>query len=185
MHREIEPWCHCDRHDYDPMMDHYRHLAEREKRLFEDLVTLSGQMSVLAGDILDHPCDNDDPKMKTIYQIDYAKRSYPIMSYRKLGTAMDSPVGVPVKPFGVGLREGYRDPTRFRLSAIPIPRIDSPPGVTMAIQPATVAEYHVDFPGETEYMDTISKVGRMCQLARQQYREPIPSTRRRHLDPCL
>lgn len=32
------------------------------------------KMATLAGGILDHPCDNDDVKMETIYQTDYIKR---------------------------------------------------------------------------------------------------------------
>lgn len=31
-------------------------------------------MAVLVSDILDHPCDTDDEKMKTIYETDYVKR---------------------------------------------------------------------------------------------------------------
>lgn len=33
-------------------------------------------MATLSGGILDHPCDNDDVKMETIYQTDYIKRGY-------------------------------------------------------------------------------------------------------------
>lgn len=31
-------------------------------------------MAILASDILDYPCDNDDEKMETIYQIDFIKK---------------------------------------------------------------------------------------------------------------
>lgn len=31
-------------------------------------------MAILASDILDHPCDDDDEKMETIYQIDFSKK---------------------------------------------------------------------------------------------------------------
>ncbi|KAF7277442.1 hypothetical protein GWI33_007279, partial [Rhynchophorus ferrugineus] len=70
----VEPYCHCDFHLYEPEMGRYMKLAEKEKVLYEELDNLKKRMAVLVGDILDHPCDTDDEKMKTIYETDYVKR---------------------------------------------------------------------------------------------------------------
>lgn len=36
-------------------------------------------MAILASDILDNPCDNDDEKMETIYQIDFIKKGISLL----------------------------------------------------------------------------------------------------------
>lgn len=39
-------------------------------------------MAILASDILDHPCDNDDEKMETIYQTDFIKKGKLLFDFR-------------------------------------------------------------------------------------------------------
>ncbi|KAJ8964022.1 hypothetical protein NQ314_005162, partial [Rhamnusium bicolor] len=107
----VEPYCHCDAHLYESGLGGYKRLAQKEKKLYQELDELSKMMSIMSNDVLDHPCDNDDEKMETIYQTDYIKRGLPITEYKKLMAAVDSPVGVPVKGEVIGLVGGYRDPT--------------------------------------------------------------------------
>lgn len=126
----VEPYCHCDYHLYEPQMGQYKMLAEKEKLLHEELQCLNNQMAVLAGEILDHPCDTYDDKMMTIYQTHYNKKGLKPKQYRQLMPAIDSPIGVPFKTPSIGLKSGYRDPTAFRVQATVRPRIACPPPVS-------------------------------------------------------
>ena len=47
----------------------------------------------------------------------------PLAKYRTLMAAVDSPIGSPIQPVVTDLRDGFRDPTRFRYSAIERPDI--------------------------------------------------------------
>lgn len=47
----------------------------------------------------------------------------PIGEYRQLMAALDSPYCSPFKREVMGIKGGYRDPTRFRYTAIERPRI--------------------------------------------------------------
>lgn len=111
-------------------MGRYKMLAEKEKLLHEELQCLNNQMAVLAGEILDHPCDTYDDKMRTIYQSAYNKKGLNAQQYRQLMPAIDSPIGVSFEGPSIGLRNGYRDPTAFRVLAVPRPRIESPPPIS-------------------------------------------------------
>lgn len=181
----VEPFCHCDSHLYEPEMGRYKKLAEKEKMLYKELDELNQSMAALSGEILDHPCDTDDDKMETIYQIDYIKRGLNLVKYRKLMPAIDSPVGVPVKSGAVGLMRGYIDPTRFRLNAIPVPYVDVCPRIHFDRVLTAVDEWFAPKTGFSEYQDTISKMGLSITKSRQQYKEPLPSSRRRTGDTCM
>ncbi|KAJ8919382.1 hypothetical protein NQ315_016475 [Exocentrus adspersus] len=196
----VEPYCHCDAHLYEPEMGRYKKLAKKEKRLQQELENLNKEMATISGEILDHPCDNDDVKMETIYQTDYIKRGYknavylnpalfisnvtglPLASYRKLMPAIDSPVGVPTKGETIGLRMGYRDPTKFRYSAFIKPMVDVCPQVTFTRTPTLIDEWFAPRTGTTEYHDTISNMGMNILQSTQQYAEPLPSSRRKRGD---
>ncbi|KAG5868504.1 hypothetical protein JTB14_001723 [Gonioctena quinquepunctata] len=141
-------------------------------------------MAILSSDILDHPCDDDDEKMETIYQTDYVKKGLLLANYRKLSAAIDSPVGIPVKGEVIGLGRGYMDPTKFRQSAFIKPTIDICPQVTFTRTPTLVDEWFMPRTGESEYHDAFSRVGLNIMKSRQQYTEPLPSSRRRADDPC-
>ncbi|XP_017770804.1 PREDICTED: uncharacterized protein LOC108558407 [Nicrophorus vespilloides] len=180
----VEPYCHCDAHLYDPQLKRYEKLAEKEKQLHQELIKLNEQIATLSNEILDHPCDTDDDKLKTTYQIDYTKRGLNITRYRKLMPAIESPVGVPVKGTG-GLANAYRDPTSFRYSVFNRPVIDPCPPVSYAIAPENFDTYFKALTGRTEYQDTISKIGLSVIKSRQQYSQPLPSSRRRFGDTAL
>ncbi|XP_018579037.1 uncharacterized protein LOC108917082 [Anoplophora glabripennis] len=180
----VEPYCHCDAHLYEPEMGRYKKLANKEKRLYQELDELNKEMATLAGGIIDHPCDNDDIKMETIYQTDYIKRGLPLASYRKLMPAIDSPTGVPVKGETVGLGSGYRDPTKFRYSAFTKPMVNVCPQVTFTRTPTLVDEWFAPRTGTTEYHDNISNMAMNILKSTQQYAEPLPSSRRKRGDLC-
>lgn len=157
----------------------------KEILLLEELSQLNQEMAILANEMLDHPCDTDDEKMQSIYQTDYVKRGLNLVDYRKLMPAIDSPIGMPVKSQVIGLGYGYRDPTSFRYTTFPRPNIDPCPCVTFGVTPAILDRYFEPVTGRSEYQDTISKIGLAITKSRQQYKEPLPSSRRRHEDPCL
>ncbi|KAJ8965694.1 hypothetical protein NQ317_009896 [Molorchus minor] len=175
----VEPYCHCDAHLYAPEMGSYKKLAQKEKKLYEELDQISKEMAIHSNNALDHPCDTDDEKMETIYQTDYTKRGLPLQDYRKLMPAIDSPVGVPVKSEGIGLKQGYRDPTRFRYSCFIKPFVGVCPQVSFVRTPTAIDEWFAPRTGESEYQDTISRIGLEIIKSSQQYLEPLPSSRRR------
>ncbi|XP_060531964.1 uncharacterized protein LOC132705404 [Cylas formicarius] len=174
----IEPYCHCDYHLYEPEMGRYKKLAEKETKLNEELAKLKQRMAVLVSDILEHPCDSLDEKMKTIYQTDYAKRGLHVAQYRKLMPAIESPVGIPVKSETIGLGMGYRDPTRFRHTQIPTALVDVCPKSTYSRTPTLSDRWFFQRTGTTEYNDSYSKAGLDILRSSQQYAEPLPSSRR-------
>jgi len=180
----VEPFCHCDSHLYDPQLKRYEKLAEKEKQLHYELIKLNQQIATLTNEILDHPCDTDDDKLQTTYQIDYAKRGIQIAAYRKLMPAIESPVGVPVRSSS-SVKKGFRDPTNFRYSVFNRPNIDPCPAISYNTTPYTAAAYDHYNTGRSEYGDTISKIGLSIIKNRQQYMEPLPSSRRRYGDTAL
>ncbi|ERL94423.1 hypothetical protein D910_11701 [Dendroctonus ponderosae] len=165
-------------------MGRYMKLAEKEKALYEELDILKKRMAVLVSDILDHPCDTDDEKMKTVYETDYVKRGLNLVQYRKLMPAIDSPVGIPVKSETIGIGRGYRDPTRFRYSEIQKPFIDVCSPVSFVRTATLVDEWFAPRTGNTEYQDSYSKMGLNILKSSQQYAEPLPSSRRKPNDRC-
>ncbi|KAJ3658747.1 hypothetical protein Zmor_010469 [Zophobas morio] len=181
----VEPFCHCDAHRYEPQMGRYKMLAEKERMLHKELECVGKEMTVLAGEVLDHPCDTYDDKMMTIYQADYNKKGLESKQYRKLMAAIDTRVGLPFDGPTITLRDGYRDPTAFRHYAIQRPRIDVCPPVTCRITPQSISDWFTPLIGRSEYQDTISKMGLSLLKSSQQYAEPLPSSRRRYGDMCM
>nr|CAD7401211.1 unnamed protein product [Timema cristinae] len=116
---------------------------------------------------------------------DLATARFSNTTFRKLMAAADSPVGVPIAPLDIGLNYAYRDPTSFRYLPIVRPNVNPSRPITFGVTPHSSNEWFQPLPVRTEYQDTISKVGRAIVKSRQQYREPMPSTRRRPDDPCL
>ena len=177
-------------------------LAEKERMLHKELECVGKEMTVLAGEVLDHPCDTYDDKMMTIYQADYNKKGLESKQYRKLMAAIDTRVGLPFDGPTITLRDGYRDPTAFRHYAIQRPRIDVCPPVTCRISrmrvifvsilkfifvlaPQSISDWFTPLIGRSEYQDTISKMGLSLLKSSQQYAEPLPSSRRRYGDMCM
>ncbi|XP_065158664.1 uncharacterized protein [Atheta coriaria] len=180
--KAVEPYCHCDAHLYDPQLKRYEKLAEKERQLHHELILLNEQIATLSNEILDHPCDTDDDKIKSTYQIDYAKRGINITQYRKLIPAIESPVGVPVKSQSSDPTQAYRDPTNFRYSCFQTPIIDPCKPVTFVQSTDAEDKYSKTLTGRSEYQDTVSKIGMSIIKNRQQYAEPLPSSRRRYGD---
>ncbi|RZF47063.1 hypothetical protein LSTR_LSTR011800 [Laodelphax striatellus] len=82
-----------------------------------------------------------------------------------------------------GNNERYRDPFSFRLYSV-----TSAPNYKSPIENVcSGADFYnkKNMLGISEYMDTISKTGRSTMLAVQQFREPVPSSRRRMDGQCI
>ncbi|KAF5277860.1 hypothetical protein FQA39_LY06012 [Lamprigera yunnana] len=73
----VDAYCHCDGHLYDPLLNRYLKLTEKEKLLHEELMALNHEMANLNNEILEHECDSYNDKMETTYAIDFAKRGSP------------------------------------------------------------------------------------------------------------
>lgn len=126
-----------------------------------------------------------------------------LTQYRTLMPAVESPVGIPVKSQSIGLGKGYRDPTMFRYSCFNKPMIHPPPPISFAtskiilfrltnfliqtffLAPCLIHDWFKPQIGISEYQDTFSKTGLSIMKSRQQYAEPLPSSRRRFGDPCV
>ncbi|XP_076237230.1 uncharacterized protein LOC143180999 [Calliopsis andreniformis] len=174
--------CPCDEHGQRSDRNRYKYLADKERQIFDQLVNVNRELTNLASAMLDSGCAPIDETMKTIYKVDYGKRGLPIDDYRQLIAAVDSPYCSPFPEEVIELKKGYRDPTRFRFSAIERPHIHPPKKIHMFQVPESFSMWGDPFTGRSEYMDTISKMGLSNMKNRQQYLEPIPSSRRRYGD---
>uniref|UniRef100_A0A1B6KH31 Uncharacterized protein n=1 Tax=Graphocephala atropunctata TaxID=36148 RepID=A0A1B6KH31_9HEMI len=174
--------CSCDRHDWSPHYERAKYLKETEECLMEKLLDVREERKLLDNAILHHPCGDIDDKMKSIYQISYEGKGSHHVDYRSLQTDRFDPVAVPVPMIKTGLNNGYRDPNSFRYNAMEKPQVSSP----RPIDSTAVPVYEVGkFIGRSEYQDTISKMGLSNVWAMQQYREPLPSSRRRLGETCI
>nr|XP_050860881.1 uncharacterized protein LOC127068596 isoform X1 [Vespula vulgaris] len=124
LHRPKEEDCKCDVHGFQTDKKRYVQLANKERRLQGEMIAVNHEMANLTTTLLNSTCETDDETMKSLYEIDYEKRELPIAHYRTLMAAVDSPIGAPIKPAITDLRDAYRDPTRFRYSAIERPTIE-------------------------------------------------------------
>ncbi|XP_043261910.1 uncharacterized protein LOC122402846 [Colletes gigas] len=174
--------CPCDVHGHDSNKNRYKYLAEKEQQIHSQLAKVNREMTNLASAMIDNDCAPIDETMMTVYKTDYSKRGLPINEYRQLMAAVDSPYCSPLKPEVTELKDGYRDPTRFRYSAIERPHIQPAKSINLHEVPGTFSLWEEPFTGRSEYMDTISKMGLSNMKNRQQYLEPLPSSRRRFGD---
>ncbi|XP_049878536.1 uncharacterized protein LOC126375578 [Pectinophora gossypiella] len=182
----VVPYCHCDVHSYSPRVEQYKQLLEKEQKLCQDYAQLRKTMVDVTNDILDHPCDDLDSKMLTMYQATYKKRSFPITDYRAIVAAAQSPVAIPMESHRLGMLMCYKDPTNFtEKPPVVRPTIHPPRPVHTGVSPTALTTYFTEYPGRTEYMDTYSAAAKACWLSMQRYKEPMPSTRRRADDPCI
>ncbi|KAG7206350.1 hypothetical protein KM043_003719 [Ampulex compressa] len=139
-------------------------------------------MANLTSKMLSSTCESDDDTMKSIYMIDYEKRGLPVTRYRRLMAAASDTIDSPIKPAVTELIDGYRDPTRFRYSAIERPTIQPAKTMNLLEVPESLSMWEEPLTGRSEYMDTVSKMGLSNMKNRQQYLEPMPSSRRRFGD---
>ncbi|CAH0663631.1 unnamed protein product [Chilo suppressalis] len=182
----VAPYCHCDAHSYSPRVEQYKQLLEKEQKLCQDYEHLRKQMVDVSNDILDHPCDDLDSKMITMYQATYKKRSFPVSDYRTIIAASQSNAPIPMESNKLGILRCYKDPTHFTENPpTSRPTIHPPRPVNTGVSPKSVQSWFVEFPGRTEYMDTYSSSAKACWRSMQRYKEPMPSTRRRADDTCV
>ncbi|XP_076675763.1 uncharacterized protein LOC143372953 [Andrena cerasifolii] len=174
--------CPCDEHAHQGSKNRYKYLAEKERQLYDQLVNVNQEMTNLATAILDSNCEPMDETMKTFYKTDYGKRGLPISEYRQLVAAVDSPYCSPIEEEVAELKNGYRDPTRFRYTAIERPHIHPAKTINLLQVPESFSLWGEPFTGRSEYMDTFSKMGLRNMKNRQQHLEPLPSSRRRFGD---
>ncbi|CAB3251579.1 unnamed protein product [Arctia plantaginis] len=182
----VAPYCHCDAHSYEPRVEQYKQLLDKEQKLCQDYAQLSKQMVDVTNDILDHPCDDLDSKMITMYQSTFKKRSFPVTDYRKIIAASQSPAPVPVESNRLGILRCYKDPTHFTEPPPKARPTINPPGtVNTGVMPTSIKTYMTTYPGRTEYMDAYSATGKAFLNSMQRFKEPMPSTRRRADDTCI
>ncbi|XP_026751696.2 uncharacterized protein LOC113512117 [Galleria mellonella] len=182
----VAPYCHCDAHSYSPRVEQYKQLLEKEQKLCEDYEHLRKQMVDVTNDILDHPCDDLDSKMITMYQATYKKRSFPVADYRTIIAASQSTAPIPMESNRLGMLRCYKDPTHFTENPPTVRLTIQPPGkVHTGVAPKSIQTWFTAFPGRTEYMDTYSASAKACWRSMQRFKEPMPSTRRRADDTCV
>ncbi|XP_043520347.1 uncharacterized protein LOC122534098 [Frieseomelitta varia] len=174
--------CPCDEHGQQSNKNRYKYLADKERHFLDQLTKVNREMTNLTKVMLDAKCEPIDETMKSIYKADYAKRGLPIKEYRQLQAAVDSLYCSPFPAEVTEIKEGYRDPTRFRYTAIERPYIQPAKTINLFQVPESFSMWETPFTGRSEYMDTISKMGLSNMKNRQQYLEPLPSSRRRFGD---
>ncbi|XP_066594810.1 uncharacterized protein [Prorops nasuta] len=171
----------CDEYGFHRNKNRYMQLADKERRLHDKLIEVNREMTDLTSRILESECETEERVLKSIYETDYTKRGLPIGRYRGIKAAIDAPVGSPISPAVRGINDGYRDPTRFKFSAIEKPFIQAPKEINMDAIPDAYFQWNMPFGGESEYMDGISKVGLINLRNQQQYTNPlIPFTRNKN-----
>ncbi|KAI4492081.1 hypothetical protein M0802_010089 [Mischocyttarus mexicanus] len=148
LHRPKEEDCKCDVHGFQTDKNRYIQLANKERKLKDELIAVNHEMANLTTTLLDSSCESDNETMKSLYEIDYQKR----------------------------------DPTRFRYSAIKRPNIEPAKTINLLAVPEIFTLWNEPFTGKTEYEDNISKMGLCNMRNRQQYLEPLPSSRNRFGD---
>ncbi|XP_014248848.1 uncharacterized protein LOC106666281 [Cimex lectularius] len=174
--------CHCDRHSWSPHFERARHLKLKEQAFREAMVATAHKRTILENEILDHPCTDSEDVIASLYQLNFAKRNFPVVSYRPMMADHDDPVVTPVAMLRIGLDDqGYRDPTKFRSIAVACPDVGAPKEVTYYDNPAEEAKFRM----RSEYQDTISKVGAETSKAALQFTEPLLTSRRRWGCNCL
>lgn len=174
--------CKCYAHGCE--YNQYRELAEKKDALEKNIELLNQQMTAITNDILDTPCGVSDETMKTIHQTDFDRRGWPYTSYKKLIKETDCQMcPPPVHKQVLGLKNGYRDVTSFRIVPHVLPGIDPAKPITFTKTPESINYYLRTWPGRSEYQDVFSRQGRAMLRAAQQFREPLPSSRRRFGDP--
>ncbi|XP_011689943.1 PREDICTED: uncharacterized protein LOC105451272 isoform X2 [Wasmannia auropunctata] len=172
--------CKCDIHGFEAGKTRYRQLADKERRLVDELTKVNCEMTDLTSSMLGGDCDMEEA-MKSIYKTDYEKRGLPVTRYRSLMAAIDSPVGSPITPAIIDLKDAYRDPTRFRSSAmesLTIQPVKTRHLLNDKRVPGTCSFWTEQFTGCSEYMDTISKMGLTNMKNQQRYLAPLPVLRK-------
>ncbi|EZA57887.1 hypothetical protein X777_00989 [Ooceraea biroi] len=168
--------CECDVHGIEIKKARYKQLANKERRVRDELAKVNREMIDLTSLMLDSAC-NVDETMKSVYKTDYEKRGLPVAHYRPLIAAVDSPILSSIKPAMVGLKDAYKDPIKFKYSAMESPTIQPAKTITLLKVSDTCSFWDEPFTGCSEYMDTISKMGMNNMRNQQQYLRPLLPSR--------
>ncbi|XP_029167551.1 uncharacterized protein LOC114938010 [Nylanderia fulva] len=164
--------CKCDVHGLKNKKVRYKQLAEKERRLHNELMRVDREMMLLTSSMLDSACDMDET-MKSIYKTDYEKRGLPVTQYRSLMAAVDAPIELlSITPPIVDLKV-YRDPIGFRYTAMDSPTIQPTKTIELLKVSETCPFWREPFAGCSEYKDTISKMGLRNMKNQQRYLEPL------------
>nr|XP_031834769.1 uncharacterized protein LOC116427956 [Nomia melanderi] len=174
--------CPCDVHGQENKKNRYKYLADKERQIYNQLIKVNREMTALTSAMLDSNCERMDETMRSVYKTDYSRRGLPIQEYRQLTAAVDSPYCSPIPTEVLEIKQGYRDPNRFRYTAIERPHIQPAKTINFFEVPETFSLWEEPFTSRSEYMSTISKMGLSNMKNRQQYLEPMPSSRRRFGD---
>ncbi|XP_029678350.1 uncharacterized protein LOC115244658 [Formica exsecta] len=158
--------CRCDAHSLKNKKARYKQLANKERRLRDELIKVDREMVQLTSSMLDSTRDMDET-MKSIYKTDYEKRNLPVTEYRPLMAAVDAPI----TPIIVDLKDAYKDPIRFRYSAMDSSTIQ--PAKTIEKVSEICSFWDEPFAGCSEYKDTISRIGLSNMKNQQRYLEPL------------
>ncbi|XP_011313230.1 uncharacterized protein [Fopius arisanus] len=170
--------CECPVHNMDTSLSRYKKLAIKEKNLCKNIAQVNQQMTTLLSHMLEN-ADSSEDVMQSVYQSAFDGNQVLSMKYRPLMAAIDAPVNSPIVPVISELKTGYRDPIRFRYSPVEIPVIEPADPVDFCREPEQLSTWFTPFTGRSVYMDTFSKLGLSNMKNQQQYREPLPSSRRR------
>ncbi|XP_050464923.1 uncharacterized protein LOC126858556 isoform X1 [Cataglyphis hispanica] len=162
--------CRCDVHSLENKKARYKQLANKERRLRDELVKVDHEMVQLTSSMLD--TRDMDEAMKSIYKTDYKKRGLPITEYRPLLAALDAPI----TPISIDLKDAYRDPIRFRYSAMD--SSTTQPAKTIEKVSEICSFWDMPFAGCSEYKDTISRMGLSNMKNQQQYLKPLLPARK-------
>ncbi|XP_012278303.1 uncharacterized protein LOC105698548 [Orussus abietinus] len=170
--------CKCTAEGFQTDTNGYKTLADKEQKSREGAIAENRKVDNSKNRILQNVCHMGDEAMRSVYQIDYEKRGVLFTEYKQLMAAVDSPVGAPICSVNKDLKNGYKDPTKFRHSAVDKPHIRPPRCIDMSAVPKTFELWAAPFTGYSEYMDTISKMGLSNMKNRQQYLQPLPTSRK-------
>ncbi|CAL1673093.1 unnamed protein product [Lasius platythorax] len=165
--------CRCDAHGLENKKVRYKQLADKERRLHDELMRVDREMIHLTSLMLDSARDMDET-MKSIYKTDYEKRGLPVTQYRSLM----APIELSITPPIVDLKDAYRDPIRFRYSAMDSPTIQPAKTIELLKVSETCPFWDKPFAGCSEYKDTISKMGLTNMKNQQRYLEPLLPSRK-------
>ncbi|KAH0956691.1 hypothetical protein HN011_007413 [Eciton burchellii] len=169
--------CECDAHGIEFRKTKYKQLADKECRLYDELRRVNSRMINLTSLMLS-TCDVEET-MKSVYETDYEKRGLSRAKYRPLMVAIDSSVRSPIAPAIISLKNVYKDPSRFRYSAMDMECPTIEPAKTMADLKVSEACSLWDEPfiACSEYMDTISRMGLSYMKNQQRYLKPLVPSR--------
>ncbi|KAK9508950.1 hypothetical protein O3M35_006379 [Rhynocoris fuscipes] len=165
--------CQCDRHSWSSHFKRAVHLKKQEDSFREAMIATAHQRTILENEILDHPCSDSDDVIASLYQLNFAKKNFPITGYRALHGDHDDPVATPIAMLRPTITSNYRDPSPFKSVAFHIPTQNAPAQLTLTLEEQP--EY-IEIP-KTEYQDTIERMGWFNMFKSQAFKEPMITTK--------